>query len=139
MKDKLKIIKRNGEEVEFNRKKIVNAIKGANKEVPRIYQLTIRQIEVIAETIEEICKKEDHILSVEDIQDLVEVQIMKHNGYHVAQRYIRYRYEHELIRKENTTDKSILSLIECNNEEIKQENSNKNPTVVSVKISQKGC
>lgn len=132
MKDKLKIIKRNGEEVEFNRKKIVNAIKGANKEVPRIDQLTVRQIEVIAETIEEICKKEDHILSVEDIQDLVEVQIMKHNGYHVAQRYIRYRYEHELIRKENTTDKSILSLIECNNEEIKQENSNKNPTVVSV-------
>ena len=132
MKDKLKIIKRNGEEVEFNRKKIVNAIKGANKEVPRIDQLTIRQIDVIAQTIEEICKKEDHILSVEDIQDLVEIQIMKHNGYHVAQRYIRYRYEHELMRKENTTDKSILSLIECNNEEIKQENSNKNPTVVSV-------
>ena len=132
MKDKLKIIKRNGEEVEFNSKKIVNAIKGANKEVPRIDQLTIRQIDVIAQTIEEICKNEDHILSVEDIQDLVEVQIMKHNGYHVAQRYIRYRYEHELMRKENTTDKSILSLIECNNEEIKQENSNKNPTVVSV-------
>ncbi len=132
MKDKLKIIKRNGEEVDFKREKIANAIKGANKEVPRNDQLTIRQIDVIAETIEEICKKEDHILSVEDIQDLVEVQIMKHNGYHVAQRYIRYRYEHELLRKENTTDKTILSLIECNNEEVKQENSNKNPTVVSV-------
>ena len=132
MKDKLKIIKRNGEEVDFKREKIANAIKGANKEVPRNDQLTIRQIDVIAETIEEICRKEDHILSVEDIQDLVEVHIMKHNGYHVAQRYIRYRYEHELLRKENTTDKTILSLIECNNEEVKQENSNKNPTVVSV-------
>lgn len=132
MKTKINIIKRNGQEVEFNENKIMNAISKANKEVPENDRLTKRQIEIIANTIKEKCLNIDHEFSVEEIQDLVEMGIMKHNGYHVAQRYIRYRYEHELRRKANSTDGAILSLIECDNEDIKQENSNKNSTIVSV-------
>ena len=132
MKTKISIIKRSGEEVPFDESKIFNAVSKANNEVPEKDKLTKRQIEIIANTIKEICMKDNHEFSVEEIQDLVEMQIMKHNGFHVAQRYIRYRYEHELLRKTNTTDDAILTLIECNNEDIKQENSNKNSTVVSV-------
>lgn len=132
MKSTISIIKRSGEEVAFDVNKIITAVSKANKEVPEIDKLTPRQIELIGHNIQEVCMHEDHIFSVEEIQDLVEVQVMKQNVYHVAQRYIRYRYEHELLRKVNTTDEAILSLIECNNEDIKQENSNKNSTVISV-------
>lgn len=132
MKSTISIIKRSGEEVAFDVNKIITAVSKANKEVPEIDKLTPRQIELIGHNIQEVCMHEDHIFSVEEIQDLVEVQIVKQNDYHVTQRYIRYRYEHELLRKTNTTDEAILSLIECGNEDIKQENSNKNSTVVSV-------
>lgn len=132
MKEKLSIIKRSGEEVSFDKNKISNAISKANNEVIERERLTKRQIEVITNTIEDICIHAKHTYTVEEIQDLVETLIMKHHGYKLAQRYIRYRYEHELLRKANTTDKQILSLIACNNEEIKQENSNKDSTIASV-------
>ncbi len=128
----MKIIKRNGAEVLFDREKIATAIKKANVRVDEKKRLTDEQIESIVDDIEIECHKEGHALNVENIQDLVETGIMQNNAFDVAKLYITYRYRHELMRKSNTTDKQILSLLEENNEEVKQENSNKNPTVVSV-------
>ena len=127
----MNIIKRSGAEVLFDRRKIVRAIEKANVRVKESDRLSSSQIGSIADDIEIECHKEGHALSVEDIQDLVETGIMERGAYEVAKLYITYRYHHKLLR-ENTTDKQILSLIEENNEEVKQENSNKNPTVVSV-------
>ena len=132
MEKKLKIIKRSGEEVLFDVKKIEHAISGANNEVVIDERLTEEQIKEIGRNIEKLANESLFTYTVEDIQDLVETQIMKYDAYNVAKRYIRYRYEHELMRKSNTTDNQILSLIETENEEIKQENSNKNPTICSV-------
>ena len=128
----MKIIKRNGEEVDFNLEKIKNAIQGANKEVPESQRLSEQQVELIAKKIEEQCRLELYEMNVEMIQDLVEKGIMEEGAFDVAKKYITYRYQHALLRKANSTDKQILSLLECDNEEVKQENSNKNPTVVSV-------
>ena len=128
----MKIIKRNGSEVSFDIKKIENAIKGANREVPEDDRLTERQIVYAAEIVRDRCEAAGHTVSVEEIQDMVEDEIMALDRYEVARKYIIYRYVQSLKRQKNTTDDKILSLIECNNEEVKQENSNKNPTVVSV-------
>lgn len=128
----VKIIKRNGQEVEFDKTKIVNAIKKANAEVDSIHQMNEAQIQAIADKIAAEVEKSTHAVAVEDIQDMVETGIMEMRGYEVAQKYIRYRYLRSLSRKANTTDEAILSLIDMSNEEIKQENSNKNPTIVSV-------
>lgn len=128
----MKIIKRSGAEAIFDRNKIVNAIKSANTQVDEYKRLSETQIQSIADDIEIECHKEGHALNVEDIQDLVENGIMENKAYDVAKEYITYRYRHKLMRKENTTDKQILSLLQEANEEVKQENSNKNPTVVSV-------
>ncbi len=128
----MKIIKRNGSEVSFDIKKIENAIKGANREVPEDDRLTERQIVYAAENVRDRCEAAGHTVSVEEIQDMVEDEIMALDRYEVARKYIIYRYVQSLKRQKNTTDDKILSLIECNNEEVKQENSNKNPTVVSV-------
>ena len=128
----MKIIKRSGAEVIFDREKIVTAIRKANEQVENSRRLSESSIQSIADDIEIHCHKEGHALNVEDIQDLVETGIMEHGAYEVAKLYITYRFRHELMRKSNTTDKQILTLLEENNEEVKQENSNKNPTVVSV-------
>ncbi|MBQ9538201.1 MAG: anaerobic ribonucleoside-triphosphate reductase, partial [Treponema sp.] len=128
----MNIIKRSGAEVLFDRRKIVKAIEKANVRVKEEDRLSAAQINSIADDIEIDCHREGHALDVEDIQDLVETGIMERGAFEVAKLYITYRYHHQLMRKENTTDKQILSLIEENNEEVKQENSNKNPTVVSV-------
>ena len=128
----MKIIKRNGVEVIFDIKKIITAISKANAEVPLSDQLSDNQIKSIAENIENACASENHEMNVESIQDMVEKEIMKAGAFDIAKKYITYRYQHELMRKANTTDKQILSLLECQNEEVKQENSNKNSTVVSV-------
>ena len=126
------VIKRNGQEVEFDIAKIQNAITKANNEVMENQQLSEDDIIYISQQIEKMCSKRHRALNVEEIQDIVEEMIIKYNAAEVARRYIKYRYEHELIRKANTTDEGILALIENENEEVKQENSNKNPTVVSV-------
>ncbi|MCI5523069.1 MAG: anaerobic ribonucleoside-triphosphate reductase [Spirochaetia bacterium] len=128
----MKIIKRSGAEAIFDREKIATAIGKANVQVPEKERLTQTQINSIVDDIEIECHKEGHALNVEDIQDLVETGIMQNGAYNVAKLYITYRYRHEILRKENTTDKQILSLLEENNEEVKQEKSNKIPTVVSV-------
>ncbi len=128
----MKIIKRSGAEASFDRNKISNAIKAANAQVDEYKKLKPEQIESIVDDIEIECHKAGHALNVEDIQDLVENGIMANGAYDVAKEYITYRYRHKLMRKENTTDKQILSLLQEANEEVKQENSNKNPTVVSV-------
>ena len=128
----MKIIKRNGSEVSFDIAKIENAIKGANREAAEDERLTERQIVYAAENVRDRCEAAGHTVSVEEIQDMVEVEIMALDRYEVARKYIIYRYVQSLKRQKNTTDDKILSLIECNNEEVKQENSNKNPTVVSV-------
>ena len=128
----MKIIKRNGAEVEFDIEKIIGAIEAANNEVVESDRLTEEQIKVIAHTVEYICSKRTRALGVEEIQDLVENELMKFGAHNLARTYITYRYKRQLARQSNTTDECILSLIECNNEEVKQENSNKNPTVNSV-------
>ena len=128
----MKIIKRNGEEVVFDINKIITAIKKANNEVPPTEQLSSEAIISIAKSIEEQCAAENHEMNVEAIQDLVEKAIMKASAFDIAKKYITYRYQHALMRRANSTDSQILSLLECNNEEVKQENSNKNSTVVSV-------
>ena len=128
----MKIIKRSGSEVPFDIDKIVNAIKAANNEVAEIERLTDDQIALAAHSVEWLCGRSGHTVSVEEIQDMVEDQIMAQGRYTVARKYIIYRYVQSLKRQSNTTDDKILSLIECNNEEAKQENSNKNPTVNSV-------
>ena len=128
----MKIIKRNGSEVAFDIDKISIAITKANEVVDESERMTPTQIKRIAESVALQCEKMNRAPSVEEIQDLVEKQIMAHGAFEVAKRYITYRYTRSLVRKSNTTDDKILSLIECNNEEVKQENSNKNPTVNSV-------
>ena len=128
----MKIIKRNGSEVDFDLTKITNAISKANAAVLPTHRLTPEQIARISAKVEQQCEDAAHIVSVEEIQDLVENAIMSANAFEVARHYITYRYVQGLKRQSNTTDDKILSLIECNNEEVKQENSNKNPTVNSV-------
>ena len=128
----MKIIKRNGSEAIFEAVKIENAIAKANMAAEGRPELIPEQIHAIAAIIENYCAGIGRALSVEEIQELVETQLMKHGAYETAKRYIRYRYTRNMVRASNTTDDKILSLIECNNEEAKQENSNKNPTVNSV-------
>lgn len=128
----MKIIKRSGKEVDFDQNKITNAIIKANLTVDENEQLTEKQIAKIVDDITKLCKKTRRATSVEEIQDMVERGIMQEGAFLVAKNYITYRYERQLIRQANTTDKQILSLIECENEEVKQENSNKNPVVNSV-------
>lgn len=129
---KMNIIKRSGTEVTFDINKIIIAITKANNEVVEQERLSEEQIRTIAENVMQICSDMQRALSVEEIQDLVENQIMDKRAFAVARKYITYRYKRALVRKSNSTDEQILSLLECNNEEVKQENSNKNPTVNSV-------
>ena len=128
----MKIIKRNGQEAIFDEVKITNAIIGANKEVVETERLSEEEIDNITNDIKYKCQKMKRALSVEEIQNLVEDELMKLNAFSVARKYITYRFQRALARQSNTTDEQILSLIECANEEVKQENSNKNPTVNSV-------
>ena len=128
----MKIIKRSGSENEFDADKIIAAISKANTEVPTMERLSEEQIAEIASNVESICEEMHRALNVEEIQDLVEDQIMNKRAFALARKYITYRYNRALVRKSNSTDKQILSLIECDNEEVMQENSNKNPTVNSV-------
>ncbi len=127
----MKIIKRNGAEVGFDITKIIIAITKANEAVDEVDRMTPVQIQRIAESVELQCQKMNRAPTVEEIQDMVEHYIMAHGAFEVAKHYITYRYTRSLVRKSNTTDDKILSLIECNNEEAKQENSNKNPVVNS--------
>ena len=127
----MKVIKRNGSEVDFDITKIIAAITKANDVVEESERMTPMQIRRIAESVDLACQKMNRSPSVEEIQDLVEKQIMAHGAFEVAKRYITYRYTRSLVRRSNTTDEKILSLIECCNEEAKQENSNKNPGVNS--------
>lgn len=127
----MRIIKRNGSEEDFNIEKIINAVKKANGSGEHKF-LSDEQIEDVADYVEYKCNKIRRAVSVEEIQDMVEDQLMSKGAFELARRYVRYRYNRSLVRKANTTDNRILSLIECNNEEVKQENSNKNPTVNSV-------
>ena len=128
----MKIIKRSGKEANFDIDKIIGAVNKANNEVIESERLNEYQIKELAERVEYICSKRTRSLGVEEIQDLVENEIMRYGAYNLARTYITYRYKRQLVRKSNTTDDKILTLIECNNEEVKQENSNKNPTVNSV-------
>ncbi|WP_277201711.1 anaerobic ribonucleoside-triphosphate reductase [Victivallis vadensis] len=128
----MKIVKRSGAEEEFSVAKILAAVTKANQTVEFKNALTAQQIEAIGEYVSGICKALDRALSVEEIQDIVETRIMQEGAFEVAKKYITYRYVRNLIRQANTTDNQILSLIECNNEEVKQENSNKNPPINSV-------
>ena len=128
----MKIIKRSGTEVAFDITKIENAIRAANLDVQESDRLTERQVVYASQNVTEACENAGHTVSVEEVQDLVEDELMKLDKFEVARKYIIYRYVQGLKRQKNTTDDKILSLIECNNEEVKQENSNKNPTVNSV-------
>lgn len=128
----MKIIKRSGTEVKFDIKKITEAIRKANSEVMEKEQLSEEMILELSNNVSKACKKAKYALGVEEIQNLVENELMRVHAYNVARKYITYRYKRALVRKSNSTDEQILSLIECNNEEVKQENSNKNPTVNSV-------
>ena len=128
----MKIIKRNGSEAVFDISKIIAAVTKANNVVASNQRLTKEQITAIADNVAQECQSRNHAMNVEEIQDLVEDAIMQTNAYEVARKYITYRYVQNLRRTHNTTDDRILSLIECNNEEVKQENANKNPTVNSV-------
>ena len=128
----MKIIKRSGKEVGFDISKIMAAVQKANREVNEADRMTDKQIDVISDNVQTLCMEMTHTPSVEEIQDMVENQIMKQLAFEVARKYITYRYKRALIRKSNSTDEQILTLIECNNEEVKQENSNKNPVVSSV-------
>ena len=128
----MKIIKRSGEEVVFDPAKIRRAVEKANSEVIENERLSDWEIDQLTATVEKICASRTRSLGVEEIQDLVEDQIMNFRAFSVARKYITYRYKRELVRKSNSTDDQIMSLIECNNEEVKQENSNKNPVVNSV-------
>ena len=126
----MKVIKRNGVEVDFTPEKIKNAIVSANEEVNVMDQLTGREIEKIVIGLTNTFKFMNRSVSVEEIQDAVERRLMLSRSPEVARKYIRYRYDREKARKGNTTDDTVLALIECNNEEIKQENSNKNSTII---------
>ena len=125
------IIKRNGSEAEFDVRKIVTAIKKANAEVMESERLSEDKIVEIANEIEAICRGRSRALNVEEVQDLGEEKVMKAGATELARKYIKYGYTRELVRKSNTTDAQILSLIECQNEEAKQENANKNPVINS--------
>ena len=125
------MIKRSGEEVDFDLHKIVNAINAANEETDKLHQMNPYQIKAVAENVADKIAGMTHAIHVEDIQDIVETSIMEMRGYEVAQKYVRYRYKRELSRKSNTTDNGILALIDQLNEEVKQENSNKNPVINS--------
>ena len=127
----MKIIKRNGSEAEFDSEKIAIAVEKANNACT-VQELTEADIDAITANITHICEKMNRAVSVEEVQDMVETEIMRKNAYQVARGYIKYRYNRSLIRRSNTTDARILSLIECNNEEVMQENSNKDPVVNSV-------
>lgn len=126
-----RVIKRNGEEVEFDPEKISNAIQKANKEVEEHKSLSLLQIADVTNRVSDRIESASHAVNVESIQDMVEVGIMQEGGYEIAQKYVRYRYQREIARKANTTDSEILSLIECNNEEVNQENSNKDASINS--------
>ncbi len=128
----MKLIKRNGQEVVFDREKIAAAVRKANEAVDAKFRIREGDIEDISKRVEEICSLQSRSAGVEEVQDLVEKELMKLGAFDLAKAYITYRYKRALVRKSNTTDDKILSLIECNNEEVKQENSNKNPTVNSV-------
>ena len=128
----MKLIKRNGSEVIFDREKIATAVRKANEAVAEDHRISEQDVENIALEVERLCLTMVRSAGVEEIQDLVEKEIMKLGAFDLAKAYITYRYRRELIRKSNTTDEKIISLIECNNEEVKQENANKNPTVNSV-------
>ena len=128
----MKIIKRSGTEDTFDIKKIDAAIRKANDSVIDYEKLSEEKIRIILENVERACENMKRSPGVEEIQDMVENQIMSQRAFNVARNYITYRYRRELVRKSNSTDEQILSLLECNNEEVKQENSNKNPTVNSV-------
>ncbi len=128
---RVNVIKRSGEEVSFDAAKIVNAIRKANQEVDRIHRLSDYQIDAVAELIVKKVQSGTRAVGVEEIQDMVETGIMEMRGYEVAQKYVRYRYKREMARKSNTTDNGILALIDQMNEEVKQENSNKNPVINS--------
>ena len=128
----MKIIKRSGAEAIFDANKIAQAVKKANDSVVEAERLSYHQIAHIVEKVEKQCLAVNRSLNVEEIQDLVENAIMREQAFSVARNYVRYRYERELARTHNTTDERIKSILECNNEEVKQENSNKNPTVNSV-------
>ncbi|MDD3404566.1 MAG: anaerobic ribonucleoside-triphosphate reductase, partial [Hespellia sp.] len=128
----MKVIKRSGIEDEFDAKKIEKAIVRANKSVPDSERMNDLTIHLIVNAVIEECRMKKHAPSVEEVQDMVENHIMEKNAFNVARNYITYRYKHAVLRKSNSTDKQILSLLECNNEEVKQENSNKNPVVNSV-------
>ena len=128
----MKLIKRNGAEVVFDKSKIAAAVTKANEAVEEGDRISEKDIQDITNSVEKLCEKLNRSVSVEEVQDLVEREIMKKKAFTLAKAYITYRYKRALVRKSNTTDDKILSLIECNNEEVKQENSNKNPTVNSV-------
>ncbi len=128
----MKIIKRNGSEVVFDIEKILMAVTKANNAVEESVRMTPLQIQRISQSVEIACQEMGRSPSVEEIQDLVEKAIMAHGAFEVAKEYITYRYTRSLLRQSNTTDDRILSLIECNNEEVKQENANKNPTINAV-------
>ena len=128
----MKVIKRNGKEAEFNKEKIILAITKANKEMTAENSISKDTIYKIADTICAEYKKRHATLSVEDVQDLVETHLMQEGAYELAKSYIRYRYWRNQVRQHNTTDDRILSLIQNSNEDVKQENSNKNPTIASV-------
>ncbi|MBS5023135.1 MAG: anaerobic ribonucleoside-triphosphate reductase [Firmicutes bacterium] len=128
----MKIIKRSGQETTFDEEKIINAVRKANKEVNEVSRITDQEICAVAHSVAEECAHMGRSVSVEEIQDMVENRLMDMKAFVLARKYITYRYSRALVRKSNTTDAQILTLIECNNEEVKQENSNKNPTVNSV-------
>ena len=128
----MKIIKRSGKEVVFDIDKIIVAITKANNEVSEAERLSEEQINELAKSVEDACTSYNRAPGVEEIQDLVENRLMALNAFNIARKYITYRYRRNLVRQANTTDDQIMTLIECNNEEVKQENSNKNPTVNSV-------
>ena len=125
-----KVIKRNGSEVDFDARKIKRAIEKANGDVAPVLRMNERSIEAVTLCVAATCSKLDWTPNVEDIQEMVENELMRHEAYEVAKAYIRYRYEHELRRKGNTIDGAVLSLVNYDNEEIKQENSNKNPAII---------
>ncbi len=128
----MKLIKRNGSEVTFDRSKISAAVRAANLAVDEQYRISELDVDTIALVVEQACLALGRSVGVEEVQDLVEREIMKLGAFELAKAYITYRYKRELVRRSNTTDDKIMSLIECNNEEVKQENANKNPTVNSV-------
>ncbi len=128
----MKVIKRNGSEVTFDREKIANAVRKASSSAEEYLRLPEEKIQAVTDTVTARCEKLDRAVSVEEIQDMVEFALMEEGYFDVARLYIRYRYQRTLARRANTTDARILSLIECNNEEVKQENANKNPVVNSV-------